>query len=427
MQPEPDDVQLRNMSSSPNRWLLAGAAVLMQVCLGIIYAWSVFRAPLEQHYGWSKTESIAPYRWSILFFTLAMIVAGFWQDKKGPRLVGSVGGLLLAAGCLLAAFIGNTPMGLNIAYGVVAGLGVGFAYVTPIATCVKWFPDKRGMVVGMAVMGFGIGSLIFAPLLEALLGKDPTRYAETLPNTFLLLAAIFLIVVTGCAQLYKVPPAGWKPDGWTPPVSAAGAAAEWTPREMLRSPSFWVLWVVYFLGSSVGLTAIGESSPLVRELAGTAAVMSGGGALGVMSLFNGVGRLAWGAASDRIGKQKVVYAMFAISIATCALLLPATRDFWRVLAGICLVGFCYGGHLALMPSLCADYFGSKNIGANYGILFTAWGAAGFTIPRYIAAILEEQKKAGAVAEGYNQMFYTLAVIAAVGLVAGYFLKKPVRT
>jgi len=131
------------MSSTINRRALAGAAVLMQVCLGIIYAWSVFRAPLEQHYGWSKTESIAPYRWSILFFTLAMIVAGFWQDKKGPRLVGSVGGILLGAGCLLAAFIGDTPMGLNIAYGVVAGLGVGFAYVTPIATCVKWFPRSR--------------------------------------------------------------------------------------------------------------------------------------------------------------------------------------------------------------------------------------------------------------------------------------------
>ncbi|MBM3783441.1 MAG: OFA family MFS transporter [Acidobacteria bacterium] len=412
------------MNTLPNRWLMAAAAVLMQVCLGIIYAWSVFRGPLEQHYGWSKTESIAPYRWSILFFTLAMILAGFWQDKKGPKLVGSVGGVLLGLGCFLAASVGDTPLGLSFAYGVVAGLGVGFAYVTPIATCVKWFPDRRGMVVGLAVMGFGIGSLVFAPLLEALLGKDPARYADTLPNTFLMLAALFLVVVTGCARMFRVPPEGWKPEGWNPPVASGGARVDFGPKEMLRSSSFWVLWVVYFLGSSVGLTAIGESAPLVRELAGTAAVMSGGVALGVMSLFNGVGRLAWGSASDKIGKQTVVYAMFAISVATCVFLLPGTRDFWRVLAGLCLVGFCYGGHLALMPSLCAEYFGAKNVGANYGILFTAWGAAGFTIPRYIAAILEEQKKAGAVADGYNQMFYILAGVAAAGLAAGYFLRRP---
>lgn len=415
------------MPSKTNRWTLAGAAVLMQVCLGIIYAWSVFRGPLEQHYGWSKTESIAPYRWSILFFTLAMIVAGFWQDKKGPRLVGSVGGLMLGAGCLLAAFIGDTPMGLNLAYGVVAGLGVGFAYVTPIATCVKWFPDKRGLVVGLAVMGFGIGSLVFAPLLESLLGKDPAQYATTIPRTFLILSAIFFVFVTGCAQMYKVPPAGWKPEGWTAPVAAQGARVDYTPGEMLRTWQFWVLWAVYFLGSSIGLTAIGESAPLVKELAGSAAAMTGGVALGVMSLFNGVGRMIWGAASDKAGKQKVVYAMFALSCLTCAVLLPGTTNFWRVLVGICVVGFCYGGYLALMPSLAAEYFGAKNIGANYGILFTAWGAAGFTIPRYIAAILEEKKKAGAVGDGYDQMFYTLAALAAAGLLINYFLRKPSHT
>ncbi|HEU0121859.1 MAG TPA: OFA family MFS transporter [Bryobacteraceae bacterium] len=411
------------MPSTTNRWTLAGAAVMMQVCLGIIYAWSVFRAPLEQHYGWSKTESIAPYRWSILFFTLAMILAGFWQDKKGPRLVGSVGGALLGAGCLLAAFIGDTPMGLNLAYGVVAGLGVGFAYVTPIATCVKWFPDKRGLVVGLAVMGFGIGSLVFAPLLETLLGKDPAQYAATIPRTFLILSAIFFVFVIGCAQFYKVPPAGWKPEGWTPPV-ASGVRADYTPGEMLRTWQFWVLWLVYFLGSSIGLTAIGESAPLVKELAGSAAVMTGGVALGVMSLFNGVGRMIWGALSDKMGKQKVVYTMFAISAAACAGLLPGTTDFWRVLAGICVVGFCYGGYLALMPSLAAEYYGARNIGANYGLLFTAWGAAGFTIPRYIAAILEEKKKAGAVGAGYDQMFYTLAGLAAAGILINVFLRKP---
>jgi OFA family oxalate/formate antiporter-like MFS transporter len=414
------------MSTTPSRWNIASAAILMQVCLGIIYAWSVFRGPLEQHYGWSKSVSVAPYRWSILFFTLAMIVAGFWQDRKGPKLVGSVGGILLGAGCLLAAFIGNTPEGLNISYGVVAGLGVGFAYVTPIATCVKWFPDKRGFVVGLAVMGFGLGSLIFAPLLEALLGKDPAQYATTIPRTFLILAALFFVLVTGCAQFYRVPPAGWRPDGWKPQAAAAASAAnqDFRPGEMIRTWQFWVLWLVYFLGSSIGLTAIGESAPLVRELAGAAAAMSGGVALGVMSLFNGVGRMFWGAASDKAGKRAVILTMFSVSLLVCSLLLPGTRDFWRVLAGICAVGFSYGGYLALMPSLCALYFGSKQIGANYGILFTAWGAAGFVVPRYMSSMLESKKAAGDIAGGYNEMFYGLAILAVLGIVVTIALRPP---
>ncbi len=414
------------MTSRVDRRVLAGSAVLMQVCLGIIYAWSVFRGPLEQHYGWTKTESIAPYRWSILFFTLAMIAAGFWQDRKGPRLVGSIGGALLCAGCLLAGFIGGTPAGLNFSYGVVAGLGVGFAYVTPIATCVKWFPDKRGLVVGLAVMGFGIGSLVFAPLLEWMLGKDPGQYAATIPRTFFVLAAIFLVGVTGCAQVFRVPPKDWKPEGWTPPTGAQAALRDRGPGEMVRSSPFYVLWAVYFLGSAIGLTAIGESAPLVRELAGATAIMSGGMALGVMSLFNGAGRLGWGAVSDRTGRRPVVFAMFAIAGLTCALLLPGTRDFWRVLIGLCAVGFCYGGFLALMPAFTAEHFGPRQIGANYGLLFTAWGAAGFTVPRWVASVIESQKRAGAVEAGYNQMFYTLAGLAAAGFVAAMLLRRPAR-
>ena len=154
-----------------NRWRFVGAAIVMQLCLGALYSWSVIRGPLEHVWGWDKAQSIAPYRYSVAFFALAMIAAGFWQDKKGPRLVGSVGGILLGTGCMLAAFMGGGagPGGMIVTYGVLGGLGTGFAYVTPIATCVKWFPDKRGMIVGLAVLGFGAGSLIFAPLIEKLL------------------------------------------------------------------------------------------------------------------------------------------------------------------------------------------------------------------------------------------------------------------
>jgi OFA family oxalate/formate antiporter-like MFS transporter len=411
-------------ASSTNRWGLAAAAILMQVCLGILYSWAVFRGPLAELHGWDKTVTIAPYRWSILFFTLAMIVAGFWQDRAGPRLVGGVGGFLLGTGCLLASFFGDTPTGLIVSYGVIGGLGVGFAYVTPIATCVKWFPDKRGLVVGLAVMGFGVGSLIFAPLLEALIGSDPTRYAETLPRTFQILAAVFYVLVIGSAQFFRIPPKGWLPAGWTPPVARTGVREDYSPGQMLRTPAFWMAWIVYFMGSAVGLTAIGESAPLVRELAGATAVMSGGVALGVMSLFNGVGRLAWGAISDRVGRQGSLLGMGAVSLAVCALVMPGADEFWRVLIGICLVGFCYGGYLAVMPTLAADYFGQKNIGANYGILFTAWGAAGFIVPGYLSAILEAARQEGNLAQGYDQVFYRLAGIAALAAALALLAKRP---
>ncbi|TFG58233.1 MAG: MFS transporter, partial [Deltaproteobacteria bacterium] len=158
------------MAEKVNRWKFVYAALVMQLCLGVLYSWSVFRGPLESVNGWTKAVSIAPYRYSVLFFTISMIIAGFWQDKKGPKLVGSVGGALMGTGVLLSAFMWQSEWGLKFAYGILGGLGVGFAYVTPIATCVKWFPDKRGTIVGLAVLGFGAGSLIFAPLIERLLG-----------------------------------------------------------------------------------------------------------------------------------------------------------------------------------------------------------------------------------------------------------------
>lgn len=410
--------------TAAGRWRFAAAAFLMQLCLGVIYAWSVFRNPLAALHGWSKAQTIAPYRYSLLFFTLGMIVAGFWQDRKGPRVVASAGGLLLALGCLLAAFLGNSVGGLVLAYGVVGGLGVGFAYVTPIATCVKWFPDHRGAIAGFAVMGFGAGPLLFGPLLERLIGSEPALYATTIPRTFLIIAVIFGVCVIGTAQIYRVPPAGWRPPGWTPPAASAMRKEEFQPGDALRTWQFWALWLAYFLGASIGLTAIGEAAPFLTEAAKAGAFLSAGAALGVMSVFNGAGRLFWGALSDRMGRKGAAALMFGLYIVACLLVLRGASSFAAGLVGLSMIGFAYGGFLALMPSFTADYFGSKSLGANYGLLFTAWGLSGFFVPGLFAGLLDRARLAGATPAGYDQIFLILSALAAAGALAVVTLRRP---
>jgi OFA family oxalate/formate antiporter-like MFS transporter len=404
-----------------NRGRYAAAAIFMQVLLGIIYSWSVFRGPLEQVHGWTRAQSVMPYRYSLLAFAAGMIVAGFWQDRKGPRIVASVGGFLLALGCLIAGLMHETVEGLVIGYGLVAGVGVGFAYVTPIAMCVKWFPDKRGMIVGLAVMGFGLGPLVFGPWLEWMIGKDVALMNTSIPHTFFVLSGLFLVGVVGAAQLYAVPPAGWKPAGWNP-VAGKLAAVELSPGEMLQSWKFYALWALYFVGTSVGLVAIGEASPLLREAAKGGAFMTAGAGLGVMSVFNGVGRLAWGSVSDRFGRLVALFGMCGVSVVTCAFVLRTVDGFGGLLAGLCLVAFSYGGFLALMPAMTADLFGPKHVGANYGIVFSAWGLCGFLVPGYFAGILDAARAQGDLAGGYSQVFTLLAIVAMTGAGLAFILR-----
>jgi MFS transporter, OFA family, oxalate/formate antiporter len=412
------------LSPAPQRARYAVAGVLLQVLLGVVYSWSVFRGPLSSAYGWSNAQTIAPFRYSLLTLSLSMIVGGWWQDRSGPRVVATAGGAILGLGWALAGIIGNDPTGLIVAYGIIVGIGTGFAYVAPIATLLKWFPDKRGLMVGLAVMGVGVSPLVFAPILESVLGSDPSRFAATLPKTFFILAVVCFAGVAGAGQFCRTPPAGWKPAGWQPGISAAPARESMTTKAMLSGWQFYALWVVYFLGSSVGLTAIGETSPQVKAMAGKGAALSGGMALGVMSLFNGVGRLAWGGVSDRLGRARTLLLMCVCSIFACVFLLRQATGFWQLQAGLCLAAFAYGGYLALMPSLTADYYGPKHVGLNYGLLFAAWGVCGFVVPGYFAKITDRARAAGNVAAGYNEIYLTLAAMAALCAAVVLVLRPP---
>lgn len=398
-------------------------AVFMQVVLTVVYSWSVFRGPLAVLHGWSKAQTNMPYAYALLGAAAGAIFGGLWHDRRGARVVASVGGLLMAVGSLVSAFAGNSLLILVIGYGVIAGFGGGMAYVVPIANLVQWFPEKRGMMVGLAVMGSGVSPLFWGPTIEAIIGHDPARYAQSLTETFLVMTAIFLVALVGAAQFLRVPPPGWKPAGWTPPP-VEKRVREVPSKTMLGTWQFYALWVIFFLGTSIGLTAIGQASPLIHDMIGTSTPISAGFAVGIMGIFNGAGRLGWGTISDRIGRKPVLLAMSAVSVIACLGFLRTSSGFWDVLIGLCLAAFAYGGYLALMPSLTADYYGQSSIGGNYGMVFSAWGLCGFIMPGYFEGILDRTRAAGNLAAGYSEVYMKAAVLAIVVAVIVLFLRAP---
>ena len=405
-----------------SRTKYAVAPILMQVLLGMLYSWSVFRGPLARAYGWTNVQTSDPFSYSILALVAGTILGGLWQDRSGPRLVASVGGVLIGVGWVLSAVFGRNPTALIVTYGCVVGLGTGFGYVAPIATLVKWFPDKRGMMVGLAVMGIGVSPLVFAPLIERLIGKDPAHFASTIPSTFVIIAVISVIGVVTAAQFSKAPPAGWRPAGWQPRSAAVSARENTPPGAMLATWQFYALWVVYFLGASVGLTAISQVAPLAGTMPKTA--VSAGAAVGIVAVFNGVGRLVWGSVSDRLGRVRTMLTMGLSAAIACAFVVRGATGLGQLLPGLCLGVFAFGGYLALMPSLTADYYGPKNMGANYGLVFTAFGASGFLVPKYFAHLVDRAKAAGNIASGYNQVYLILAGMALVCALLSLALRPP---
>lgn len=399
-----------NGERAPSRWIMVVAALVVQVCLGVLYAWSVFRPALMDTFDWSVQEAGYPYMFSLLFFAIGMIVAGRWQDKVGPRRVVIVGGVMLALGALLSGLVGKTIVAMVFTYGVLGGLGVGFAYVTPIATCVKWFPDKRGTITGLAVFGFGAGTLVFGPVINALLGS------VGIATTFYILAAVFLVLVSGVGSLFRVPPVGWVCPNWTPPPVEPGVHVDYTSRMMFRTRQFWTLWVMYFFGAGAGLMIIGQAVPIGVEVAGLDKAVAASG-LGIMALLNGLGRLAWGSLSDRIGRLRTVMLMFVVMIIAFVGVLPYASGFGLWIVGMCLVGFSFGGFLAVMPSITADFYGTAYLGANYGFLFTAYGISGVVAPFIIDYL---RTSTG----GFTTAMYIFAGLAAVGIALALTVRAP---
>ncbi len=397
-----------------NRWLIVIGALVIQVSLGAVYIWSVFQTPLKRAFSsWSETQVTLPAQIVLAAFAAAVILGGRLQDRLGPRKVATAGGFILGLGLILARFTGSFEAGpalwwLILTFSVMGGIGIGAAYVCPIATCVKWFPDKKGLITGLAVAGFGAGAFFFAPLAKGLISGVPYEMLGVklfpLPelevfNTFMALGIIFLVAVVAGAQILRNPPAGYVPPGWTPPKPAQGAAAkvDFTPTEMLKLPTFWLLWLTYFAGCTAGLQVIMKASPIwqsfafgsltppVAESEFQRVTTYGAMAVSILAIFNSLGRILWGKISDTIGRKITLVAMFLICGAVM-LVLNSMQTYSLYLFGICVVGLCFGGYLALYPAVTADLYGTKHLGANYGWMFSAYGAGGIAGP-YLAAKL----------------------------------------
>ena len=378
---------MSNENLMSKRWLIAIGGIVLQLILGTVYAWSVFKKPLIASHGWSETATQGTFMIIIAMIGLAAAFGGMLVDKKGPKFVATIGAVCYGVGTLFAGvadLTGNIWI-LYIGYGLIGGLGNGFGYVVPIATLIRWFPDKRGLVTGLAVMGFGMGAFFVGKLAPGMLASMGVA------NTFFVLGAVYLVVCTAAALMFRNPPAGWLPDGFTPSAKTVSAEDSFSWDEAKKTPQWYMIWAMLFLNVSAGLGLLSQLSPMGQEIlkksiSDPAALAAKGGLiLAIASIFNGLGRLFWASMSDKIGRKNVFLVMFA-SQAALYFFLPQINNATMFTVAACYLLACYGGGFAVMPTVAADSFGPTYIGKVYGFVLTAWGAAGVAGPLVFAKI-----------------------------------------
>jgi OFA family oxalate/formate antiporter-like MFS transporter len=364
-----------------NRWVIAIAGVFFQIALGAVYAWSVFRVPLTKQFGWSISEVTLTFTISIFVLGCTAFFGGLWLNRKGPRIVALTGGALYGVGVFLASFSHNLGW-LYFSYGLIGGIGLGFGYIVPVAVLLKWFPDKRGLITGIAVGGFGAGALITAPVATRLI-----QSAGVL-STFAYLGIGYLIVTIISGSFMQNPPDGWKPEGWSPTAreTSERAGHDFVLSEALKTWQWWALWLLLFLNTCAGISVISQEAPIFQELTKVSAVVAGG-MVGVVSLGNAVGRVFWAWVSDLITRRATFFVMFLLQV-LLFWFLPSIAGASLMTIVTFVVLMCYGGGFGTMPAFTADYFGPKNVGPIYGLMLTAWGFASAFGPLFIAHMRE---------------------------------------
>jgi MFS family permease len=448
-----------------NRWMVPPAALAIHLCIGMAYGFSVFWLPLSRAVGVTAPKAcpgltlggalftsdcdwrISDLGWmyTLFFVFLGASAAAFggWLERAGPRKAGLVSAACWCGGLLLSA-AGVATHQLWIMWlgsGVIGGIGLGLGYISPVSTLIKWFPDRRGMATGMAIMGFGGGAMIGSPLADALMNAYRTPADVGVWPAFVTLAAVYAAFMTAGAFGYRVPPAGWRPEGFTPPEAAQAMVTlrHVHLRDAHKTRSFWLVWAVLCLNVSAGIGVLGIASPMLQEIFGGALVgrpdvgftqldeaqkksvaAIAAGFVGLLSLFNIGGRFFWASLSDRIGRKATYYAFFALGIGLYALAPWAAHQGSKALfvGFFCLILSMYGGGFATIPAYLADLFGTQFVGAIHGRLLTAWSTAGIVGPVVVNYLREAQIAAGVPRERvYDRTMYILAAMLVLGLLA----------
>ncbi len=401
------------MGKTTNRWTIALAGVVMQLLLGTVYGWSVFKKPLMESHGWTGVEVGLAFTIAIFCLGVAAAFGGKFVDKAGARKVATAAAILFGLGTLLAGYANslNNLWLLWLGYGVIAGTGIGLGYITPIAVLVRWFPDKRGLITGLAVMGFGFGSALIGQIVPLILPS------VGITGTFYILGIIFLVILSLAAQYLNNPP-----EGWTLPAASTGEKAKAVApaksvdlKEALGMNQFYILWSVLFINVTAGIALVSNLSPMAQGQLGIDAVLAGT-LVFVASIFNGLGRIFWASLSDKLGRKNV-FLIILISQIPVFFLLPQVANIWVFGAMCCYILSCFGGGFATMPSFAADTFGAKNIGNIYGKVLLAWSLAGVVGPmlmEYVKNVSNNFSMALIIASGI--------LVVGVGLVSLY--KKP---
>ncbi len=397
----------------PNRWVIAVAGLVIEIVFGAIYAWSVFTLPLSASFGWSLPQVTLTFEIAILVLGFVALLGGFWLKNIDPRILVLSGGFLFSAGVFLASFAAHGLWVLYVGVGLIGGTGLGLGYIVPIAVLVRWFPDRRALISGIVVCGFGAGALITAPIATRLIEKVGVLQA------FADLGVAFMVVTLGCGLLLRNPPADWRPANWTPNPRQLSQAAvrNFDLRGALKTWQWWALAAILFLNVALGVSLISQEAPILRAL-GHVTPEVAGGLVGIAALGNAFGRVFWAWASDFLSCRVTFAAIFVIE-AGPFVLLPNLHGAAELTAAAFLILVCFGGSVGTMPAFAADCFGSLNVGAIYGAMLATWGL-GTVFGSSLLAEIHQHTGSYALALA----LYALAVVALASAVLPLAVRPP---
>ncbi|MBO8172102.1 MAG: OFA family MFS transporter [Bacillaceae bacterium] len=406
------------MENIKNRWLIALSAVGIHISIGSVYAWSVFTKPLMNQMNWELQQVTFTFSLAILFLGLAAAFLGHFVEKHGPRKSGTLAAVFFGVGIAGSglAVQSESLILLYLFYGVLGGIGLGVGYIAPVSTLVKWFPDRRGLATGLAIMGFGFASLISSPIMARLI--DSVGIA----STFFILGLAYFVIMFASSQYLAPPPEGWMPAGFKEQVESGkkkikADLSQLTANEAVKTRRFYFLWLMLFINVTCGIAVLSVASPMAQEIAGMSSIAAAT-MVGLLGLFNGLGRIGWASLSDYIGRPNTYTAFFAIQI-IAFLLLPQSTNALLFQILLFLILTCYGGGFASIPAYIGDLFGTKQLGAIHGYILTAWAAAGLAGPSIASWVRT-------TTESYIGTLYIFAGLFLVALIVSIWIRADIK-